>query len=191
MVSKIREISVEIKALRPYMQHRRPESQAENEKMHEIVKILQKNQFDPQAQKDEADMGIYKLKDGKTYIPFSQIQESMVQASKTFKVAGQGKKTYKDIVKSTVFSKEDKIPMVGGDYEVDSRYVKVQMNGILRNRPVFSNWSAKFSLLITDATLPLNTIKEILETAGTTKGIGDYRPRYGIFEVTKFEEIKK
>jgi len=57
-------------------------------------------------------------------------------------------------------------------------------------RPLFKEWVANFKLMVLDDTLPLEMLREILERAGTTIGIGDYRPKYGLFEVMKFEEIK-
>lgn len=182
----IRRINVEIKALRPYLQHRRPSSEEEVKKSQEITRILQKNPFDRQAQQMEAELGSYKNEKG-YYIPAVHIHEAMVNAAKQVQVKGQGKKTYKDYVKSYIFIEPDEIPIVPQKYEIYQTYVRIKSSGILRSRPCFKDWRATFNLIITEPTLPVDTIKEILEIAGTRVGIGDYRPRFGLFTVSKFK----
>jgi hypothetical protein len=185
----IKKVKVTIEGIRPYLQHRRPSSQQEVEQMSKIIKILQKNPFDAEASRQEAEMSAYKNSQG-YYIPAEQIQEALTNAGARLQVKGQGKRTYKDYMKSYVFVEPEEILITPQQYQIDSRYVKVQRSGIIRNRPRFDNWKATFNLLITDDTLPLKDIQEILEIAGSRIGIGDYRPRYGLFTVTKFEETQ-
>lgn len=186
----MKKIHVELKSLRPYLQHRRPSSEEEVKETKKITDVLRKNQFDPDAAKKEANFGVYKDENG-YYIPMEHIQESMIKAATNFKLGGAGgKKTYKDAVRSNVFPELDKIPMQTKEFEIDARYVKIQRNGIRRYRPMFMEWTASFNLLVLDDTLPTEILKEIIELAGTVVGIGDYRPKYGLFTVEKFEEKK-
>jgi len=180
----LRKVKVSAKSFRAYIQHRRPSSEEEVKIMDAITKRLEKNPYDSEAQKQEAEMGLYKNSKG-CYIPSEQLIESMVKAGTNIRVKGQGKKTYKDYIKSYIFIEPDEI-VINGEWIVDTRYVKIQRSGILRNRPMFKEWNAEFTLIITDDSLPLDTIKEILEIAGTRIGIGDYRPRYGLFTVENF-----
>jgi hypothetical protein len=182
----VKKIKVQIEGLRPYLQHRRASSQQEVEQMNKIIKILQKNSFDLEASKQEAEMGAYKNGEG-YYIPAEQIQEALINAGARIQVKGQGKRTYKNYMKSYVFVEPQEILLTPQEYQLDRRYVKVHGSGINRNRPRFDNWKATFQLLITDDSLPLKDIKEILEIAGSRVGIGDYRPRYGLFSVVSFE----
>jgi hypothetical protein len=154
-----------------------------------VVQKLQKNPFDMEAGGNEAALSTYKNKDNVYYIPSTHLQEALVKAGSEINVKGKGKKTYKDYMKSYVFVDPDEIPIQPQKYELDRAFVKVQRNGIYRHRPRFENWGAEFSLMITDPTLPLDEIKKILEIAGTRKGIGDYRPRFGLFEVTAFDVV--
>jgi hypothetical protein len=185
---KLRKVIVVVKGFRPYMEHRRPNNDEEVTKASQVTKVLQKNPFDEKAQKNEADLGVYRDAGGKIFIPADHFQESMIRAGANIRVKGQGKKTYKDYMRSYVFVTPDKIPITPQEYEVDTRYVKIQRNGILRNRPIWNEWTASFTLMVTDPSLPMDEIKNILEIAGSRVGIGDYRPRYGLFEITKFEE---
>ena len=57
-------------------------------------------------------------------------------------------------------------------------------------RPMFKEWSCEFTLEIADEMLNATTVKEILETAGRFKAVGDYRPEYGRFIVKQFKKIE-
>lgn len=154
-----------------------------------ITGILRKNAYDEDAGAKEAELGAYVNKAGKAYIPADQIQESLTRAGTQVRVGGQGKKTYKDFMKSYVFLEPDEISLTPDKWEVDKRYVRVQGSGIMRYRPIYKNWAAKFRITLTDDTIPVNTVKEILEIAGMRIGIGDYRPKYGLFSVETFDEV--
>jgi len=186
----VRKVKVEIAGICPYLQHRRPSSKEEAEEMQKLVQVLQKNQFDEEAAKKEAEMGAYKNRDGKYYIPADHIQEALIGAGARVRVKGQGKKTYKDYMKAYVFVEPNEILIEPQKYAVDRRYVKVSGKGIIRSRPRFDDWKAEFELLVTDDTLPLKDIREILEIAGTRIGIGDYRPKFGLFTMDKFVEVR-
>ena len=185
----IKKVNVEVKGFRPYLQHRRPNSEDDVKTSEKIIRVLQKNPFDMEHAQKEAELGAYKNSNG-YYIPSVHIQEALVKAGARIKVKGQGRRTYKDYMKSYVFVEPEEIPITPQKWTLDRRYVKIQRSGITRNRPRFDGWSATFQLLITDDSLPLSEIKEILEIAGQRIGIGDYRPRFGLFEVVSFEENK-
>ena len=60
----------------------------------------------------------------------------------------------------------------------------------MRYRPRFDEWELDFRLIVNDDQIPTEIIRSILEHAGKHEGLGDYRPKYGRFEVIKFEEVK-
>jgi len=77
------------------------------------------------------------------------------------------------------------------DY-IHEEWVKVQRSQILRNRPAFKDgWEAEFTLLVLDEQMPVDILKDILENAGRFRGIGDWRPHFGRFEVVEFKENSK
>jgi hypothetical protein len=109
-------------------------------------------------------------------------------------VPGQGKKTYKDQMKTNIAVLPNEIYFSEAkDYKVDVRLcvIPATRGRIPVARPRWDNWTIEFTLRIFDETL-LNgeTLKELLTTAGKTKGIGTYRPKFGRFEVTQFEILK-
>lgn len=72
------------------------------------------------------------------------------------------------------------------DY-VDMRTVKIGQAKTTRCRPKFDNWSGSFTVILDDEKLNAEEIIQIVNNAGKYVGFGDYRPRYGRFEVTNVE----
>lgn len=130
------------------------------------------------------------------YQPASHIEGAMIKAAVNFQIPGRGKKTYKDIVKSAVFTRPDYIPfgMTGnpeklqqeGKFDLDCRAVIVNRGRVERIRPIFRDWGLKFQLEICDDQISDAALKDILDHAGKYCGIGDYRPRFGRFMTVEF-----
>jgi hypothetical protein len=66
---------------------------------------------------------------------------------------------------------------------VDVRSVKVGAARIMRCRPIFKSWGLCFTLLFDESVIQLDSIKRIVADAGALCGLGDYRPRFGRFEI--------
>lgn len=67
------------------------------------------------------------------------------------------------------------------DAAADERFhyrtaVKVGTSKVMRTRPVFSGWSAKFSVCIDAGVADIDTVRQSLEAAGRLVGVGDWRP---------------
>ena len=67
-------------------------------------------------------------------------------------------------------------------FRLQSR-VKVKQNRIVRTRPIFRLWKADVTLHFEDALLDRDQAVEFATRAGFEIGIGDWRPRYGRFQV--------
>ena len=176
----MKKVNVKIKGVAPLLQHRFPLEEHGQNKSKSKKKV-----YDP---KEEADKALYKNKKG-IYEPSEHVWGAMIKASTKFKF--EGKKTYKDIIKGGIVVEPDAIPLNRKDYdEIDARAVVVQRSRVVRWRPKFNKWELSFDILILDDdNLAPSTLKEILEEAGKV-GIGDFRPRFGRFQVTHFEEVK-
>lgn len=174
----MKQISVEIQGIAPLLQHRfATEEHGQN------TSRSKKKVYDPKV---EADKCLYKNAKGEIYQPAEHIFQSMVKAAVDFKF--EKKKSYKDVITSGIIVQPEEIPLVhDGDYEIDARGAVVQRSRIVRCRPRFNNWKLQFTIdILDDENIAVPTLKEILERAGATKGIGDYRPRFGRFMVTQF-----
>ncbi len=175
----MKKINVEITGVAPLLQNRfNTEDHGQN------MSKATKKVYVPE---DEAKKCLY-IKDGVIYQPSEHIFQSMIRAAVDFKFSG--KKTFKDVITSGIIVEPEEIPLISDKpYEIDTRPVVIQRARVLKWRPRFNQWKLKFTLTILDDTniTPAN-LKEILEKAGATKGIGDYRPRFGRFMVTEFRE---
>ncbi len=97
-------------------------------------------------------------------------------------------------VERSVFLAEEAVPL---EYEgpksvsalwknkrfVDSRTVKVGAARVLRTRPKFEAWSLSFALEYDPDHLDRDALERAVVNAGSRVGLGDYRPRYGRFDV--------
>lgn len=136
------------------------------------------------------------------YQPASHILGAMMKAAANFKIQGKRGKSYKDLVATSVLIDPENIPhgipnpdMLDTDADkalyLDVRPVVVQRARVVRIRPTFKpGWVLDFDMQITDAELPSKMVHEIVALAGKAVGIGDFRPRFGRFSVTKFQVEK-
>ena len=123
----------------------------------------------------------------------------MVKAAGGYKIQGARGKTYKDLFKGNVFVGPDNIPFgikepqeldADADKELylDVRPVVVQRARVVRIRPTFkAGWKLDFEITVLDDQIPANVLNEVLQLAGRTVGVGDFRPRFGRFMVTGFK----
>lgn len=74
----------------------------------------------------------------------------------------------------------------GGKY-IDARGVRVQTSRVIRYRPRFDIWAAEFQADLYD--LDASVFAQICQIAGRSIGLCDYRPRFGLFEVSSFEVL--
>jgi len=66
---------------------------------------------------------------------------------------------------------------------VDCRSAKVGTSRVMRTRPIFRNWKLKVKVLYNPDVIDERIIKQALEMSGERVGLGDYRPRFGRFEL--------
>lgn len=177
----MKRIEVEITGIAPLLQHRFPVEEHGENKSKSKKKVY--------VPKDEAEKALYRNAKGEIYQPSEHIYQSMIRAAVDFKF--EGKKTYKDVITSGIVVSPEEIPMLSENgYEIDARPVVIQRNRVMCWRPRFNKWKLKFTIdILDDENISVAVVKEILEKAGATKGIGDYRPRFGRFMVTSFQEV--
>jgi hypothetical protein len=175
---------VQIEGTRPLLQHKFQEGAFEAESKTK-VRIGSHKSDDP---KDS----LYILASGEIYQPAEHILQSMVKASTNFKIGGKGKKTYKDIIASSIFITPEAIVHENQTWTPDKRSVVIPATRgrQMRIRPRFDKWSLTFNLLCTEEQVEPEALKQILDYAGSKVGIGDYRPRFGGFMVTQFKEVE-
>lgn len=145
----------------------------------------------------------YTDSDGNIYQPAEHFDAAIKKAATNFKVTGKRGKSYKDLVSASVFISPDRIYHEGFKVPdeldtdadkplyIDYRPVVVQRARVPRARPTFkAGWKLDFEIQVIDDEMPADILQDILTLAGKSVGIGDYRPRFGRFNVAHFEVHK-
>ncbi len=62
---------------------------------------------------------------------------------------------------------------------------------VLRTRPRFPEWALTFTVqIVLGAGIGEKNVHDAIEDAGRLKGLGDWRPRYGLFTLDSWKEVK-
>lgn len=184
-------INVEIRGTSPLLQHRFSEDAEQQKATRSVVQ-------DRGTPREQATAVCYKNDRG-YYFPSSWIAGSIKEAGGNHKLRGS-RKSAKYVVPAAIGVIESDIVINDADgkavknFEVDSRPVTIPATKgrVMRHRPRFDDWSARFTLRINDKILPEEFLQQLLTEAGETQGIGDYRPQkfgpFGCFRVTEWKE---
>lgn len=134
--------------------------------------------------------GLYFDDDAGIHVPGYNMFAAIVNGGKLHKLG--------TAIKRAALVKEDHIRLV---YEgpktpeklfedkrfVDIRSVKVGMAKVARCRPIFKVWSLTFTVLYEESTLQRQDLDRVMADTGAMIGLGDYRPRFGRFEVSSVQ----
>lgn len=72
---------------------------------------------------------------------------------------------------------------------VDRRRAGIMGSAIMRTRPIFRQWAVDFELCFDDQQVSLDEVRQAMVVAGRQCGVGDFRPKFGRFEVESFEMV--
>lgn len=162
--------------------------------MKEISGKRKKTDSDYEAMSNiEYRAGLYLNKKNEVIVPSRVLESVLVEGAKKSK---EGK-----LALSGMFVDTDAIlEYDGGPMSVDALVksedhricvaVRVGMAKVMRTRPHFKNWNAKFKVSINSDVANQEQLKRWLEDAGAYVGIGDWRPRHGRYEVLNFAAVK-
>jgi hypothetical protein len=130
--------------------------------------------------------GCYWNEDTGFFIPAQNLDSCLIAAAKLQKLGVKFKQGVQVL--------EDELPIDGlknmtpeklweNPKNVDARGVKVGMAKIMRYRPIFRSWSLSATVVVNEDVVNVNEVKKALVDAGALIGLGDYRPRFGRFNV--------
>lgn len=140
----------------------------------------------------------YITEQGNLYIPSENIHECLKEGSKYWgqKIPGEGNKTYTDVIASALICENidlgaTKEELLAFDKQVNGNPSKGKKSGakVLRVRPLLRPWGGTFRMHVFDSRLSLDVLRIVLSYAGTFRGLGDWRPIYGRFELVSIKKI--
>ena len=136
-------------------------------------------------QRLEWEAGLYHDAEIGPYVPGVNVETCFRDAAKLTK---QGAAVTRSVVVS-----EERLPLIykglrdiRGLWESnfkDYRVVGNQQNSVMRCRPMFPVWSLDVPITLEASILDPGDLRDIAHRAGLMIGLGDYRPRFGRFEV--------
>lgn len=139
---------------------------------------------------DNVESYVYRADNGNIALPSEYVRMAVIGAAKYRQDPRSPRKSAMDLFKASIVSLT---PMADlgkktWDYE-DKRRVVIQRSAITRTRPAMkAGWTATmiFQCLSPEYVAPSDFL-ETLTNAGRLVGVGDFRPSYGRFQVTKFD----
>ena len=150
---------------------------------------------------DEWKQTIYFKEDFGVFLPSSCFEASVKNAAKQFKISG--KATATKFVDSGLFCVDICLPFfVDGKpiktlddsrIIIDKRTVKnpSTKGRNVRYRAKFDEWESTFRIVVTaDDYLTDKLITDIITYAGLYVGVGDFRPKFGRFQLVSLKEVK-
>ena len=152
-----------------------------------------KKDVDPEK---EADGKLYRNPDtGDLAIPADNFRACLVEAGAL--VSYKGKRNVSNAAESLLPGvlnvKEEHLAFTDGQgWEVDKRRGRLDSGvAVCIVRPLFRKWGFSATLEIDDDHIQVEKIREVVETAGRFKGLGEHRKkgRFGRFAIAKWEVI--
>ena len=166
--------SVEIKGLKPYLMHAFKGDDGKK-------KVGMKPTIE-----EDCENALYRKQDRTIYVPSMQLEASLKNAGK--EKIFRGRKTFWEMIMAGVSVEPIEIPMQPQEFEPFTTGVVIGDARIMKARPMFKNWGLGFKLIVTDERMVEANLKDLLKIAGESKGIGDWRPKFGLYEITSWKK---
>lgn len=127
---------------------------------------------------------------GGWYLPSANIEAMLLASAKHFKLGTTIKQALLVPDDGTFNFDDEKLKpedLFKVEEYVDQRTVKIGTSKTIRTRPIFPKWKSVFTCWLDTDKMDVEQLVQIVENAGKYVGIGDYRPRFGKFTITKKE----
>jgi hypothetical protein len=130
-------------------------------------------------------LGSLYLKDGEPCLPGELLEACIIRAASSKKRGKQAKAGILCLGASSLEYEGPRDPLElwrVEEFRLQAG-VKVGSSRVIRTRPIFREWAADIEVRFNPLLLNASEICEFLTSAGEVEGIGDWRPRFGRFEV--------
>ena len=188
------EISIKANPMFPYyMQHRMDDTKLE-EWEHQRGRIIERGDI---AKEDlvRAMFHAYIDEGNNYYMPSEHIRCALIEAGKYIKSkVGNTKKNMSNIIAGMFYVFPEKIGLPD-NWEIDKRSavnnnVKAR---VITIRPKWKDWGVNFEVVVDNDTLTDETVRQLIEFAGSYVGLGSFRPQhrgqFGRFIIDSFKPI--
>ena len=198
MVTELKPVSngarEEILYQAPYVAHVKVEGTApilfhgwNNEAVSEKAKAAKNSKA---KKTDNLESYVYRLKNGNIGIKGEALHRAIIEAGRYRQDPRSPRKSAMDLLKAGVLPMTVLADTGAREWDyVDRARVVVQRNAVTRERPALNaGWAAEFDLIVTTPEyIAPSFLLDLLTQAGRLIGLGDHRPTYGRFQITRFE----
>ena len=139
---------------------------------------------------DDIESYVWRDESNHLCVPGEYVRQSIIHAAKFKQDPRSPRKSAMDLFKAGIVCLTPMASLGTGAWDyLDTRRVTIQRQGINRTRPAMrAGWKADFQLqVLTPEYIDQHLLQDVLSTAGRLVGVGDFRPTYGRFSVTRFE----
>lgn len=139
---------------------------------------------------DNVESYVYRTTAGDLAIPAEYFRMATVSAAKYRQDPRSPRKSAMDLFKAGIVPLNELCSLGTGDWDyLDRRRVMIQRNGITRIRPCMNaGWAVEFELqVLLPEYIGSAMLNETIQAAGRLTGVGDFRPTFGRFVVTRFQ----
>lgn len=188
----MKRINIEFEGQTPLLMNRLTPEELETLRTKERKKFTA-----PKDPRETANKKVYQTEDGAPYLPVENLMSCLIHAGCYIKLDGKRQmSTAKSTLLPGFLAIEDhmiKLDAPNG-WEVDMRQGRNPNGGeaVCIVRPRFNTWKFKCSMMVDDQSISLQTIRELIDKAGSLIGLGDFRPSkkgvFGKFKVTGWKE---
>lgn len=141
---------------------------------------------------DDIESFVYRNEKGVLCIPGEYLRQAVIHAAKYEQDPRSPRKSMMDLMKAALVSLTELASLGVKDWEyVDQRRVVIQRSAVTRSRPAMKmGWKAKFVLMCNlPEYLSPQKLNQMIAQGGRIGGLGDFRPSYGRYNVTRFEVL--
>ena len=142
---------------------------------------------------DNLESYIHRDDAGMICLPGEYLRQSLIGAARYQQDPRSPRKSAMDLYKAGVVCLTELASLGCADWDyVDRRRVTVMRAGITRQRPAFNaGWKTEVVLLVlTPEYLNPQLVQRTITDAGRLIGVGDFRPTFGRFQITRYQVLE-
>lgn len=181
-------VEVSLKGTTPFLFHRWSNEAVAAQQAAKKNSIVKKS--------DNVESYVFRNDKKELCIPAEYVRMSIINSGKYDAHPQKPRASAFDLFKAGIVCSPDLCPLNGGEVydwdSLDQRRVVIQRSSITRSRPMMkTGWEIDLEItsLLPDL-IDFNFLNKTLIRAGQLIGVGDFRPSFGRFTVTKFK-LKK
>jgi len=185
-------IQIEVKGLTPLLLHNGQTTDTLNpysKRLKEVTGLRKKTDADQmEIARIEWEASLYTDEKEQVVVPGVNIESMIISAAKKIK---QGVTAKASILSDGMWplligGKAVKVSKILNDPAyIDKRRVVISRAAVMRTRPIFRDWDLTFSLSYDPDSVNEKDVIKMVDIAGSQIGLGDFRPKFGRFAVTK------